>query len=263
MHTTQILDAWTGVSGKGVPFNAVSVNDAINFAVAVRNLDAANSRGLQVLRADGTVLLQVDTAGVKASPDGGAATAVVTSGATQTLTNKTLTAPITVLAGPTANTAFNITGTYTGAVGASAVGGINSQANIQPGNNGETVYGGFIGPTPLANAKTGLTAVGLGINMAPAPAGYTNAQGIRIGTVSGASGGNYGLLIDAPTGANAFGIVNNGGVQVNGAGTSLGFFATGFNGQQTVTGSRGANAALASLLTALASYGLIVNSSTA
>lgn len=41
----------------------------------------------------------------------------------------------------------------------------------------------------------------------------------------------------------------------------LGFFGAGYSTRQTVTGSRGANAALASLLTALASYGLIIDSS--
>ena len=46
-------------------------------------------------------------------------------------------------------------------------------------------------------------------------------------------------------------------------GTGIGFFATAPAAKQTVTGSRGGNAALASLLTALATQGLITNSSTA
>lgn len=46
-------------------------------------------------------------------------------------------------------------------------------------------------------------------------------------------------------------------------GTNLGVFNTTPTTKQTVTGSRGGNAALASLLTALAAYGLITNSSTA
>lgn len=41
----------------------------------------------------------------------------------------------------------------------------------------------------------------------------------------------------------------------------LGFFGSGSSNQVMVTGSRGGNAALASLLTALADYGLIINSS--
>ncbi len=51
-------------------------------------------------------------------------------------------------------------------------------------------------------------------------------------------------------------------LQISSAG-AIGFFGGGGTTQQTVTGSRGGNAALASLLTALANYGLIVNSSTA
>lgn len=52
---------------------------------------------------------------------------------------------------------------------------------------------------------------------------------------------------------------------VNGAFQStgdVGFFATAPAAKQTVTGSKGGNAALASLLTALATYGLITDSST-
>jgi hypothetical protein len=46
-------------------------------------------------------------------------------------------------------------------------------------------------------------------------------------------------------------------------GTSLGFFNAGAVSQQTVTGSRGGNAALSSLLTAMTNLGLIVNSTSA
>ena len=49
------------------------------------------------------------------------------------------------------------------------------------------------------------------------------------------------------------------GVQIN---SDVGFFGTTPVAQPTITGSRGGNAALASLLTALADYGLIIDSST-
>lgn len=49
---------------------------------------------------------------------------------------------------------------------------------------------------------------------------------------------------------------------IAGSGKNLGFFSATGGGKQTVTGSRGGNAALASLLTALASHGLITDSST-
>lgn len=46
-------------------------------------------------------------------------------------------------------------------------------------------------------------------------------------------------------------------------GTKAGFYNTTPQTKQTVTGSRGGNAALASLLTALATVGLITDSTTA
>jgi hypothetical protein len=49
----------------------------------------------------------------------------------------------------------------------------------------------------------------------------------------------------------------------NAAAGEVGFFSATTAAKQTVTGSRGANAALASLLTALAAYGLLTDSSTA
>ena len=50
---------------------------------------------------------------------------------------------------------------------------------------------------------------------------------------------------------------------LNHDGSNIGVFGTTPTTKQTVTGSRGGNAALASLLTALANYGLITDSSTA
>lgn len=50
---------------------------------------------------------------------------------------------------------------------------------------------------------------------------------------------------------------------LNHDGSKIGLFTTAPTTKQTVTGSRGGNAALASLLTALAAYGLITDSSTA
>lgn len=52
-------------------------------------------------------------------------------------------------------------------------------------------------------------------------------------------------------------------IQASGSAAQIGFFGTTTALKQTVTGSRGGNAALASLLTALAAYGLITDSSSA
>lgn len=57
-------------------------------------------------------------------------------------------------------------------------------------------------------------------------------------------------------------IYGGGSVRIQVNGTGMGYFGTTPAAQQTVTGSRGGNVALASLLTALANYGIIVNSST-
>ena len=77
-----------------------------------------------------------------------------------------------------------------------------------------------------------------------------------------AGGGNATLVLG--TAGSAFNVFDNGvnlKLQVNN--TGVGFQGTGAIAKPTVTGSRGGNAALASLLTALANYGLITNSSTA
>lgn len=58
-------------------------------------------------------------------------------------------------------------------------------------------------------------------------------------------------------------VTNIDGHAIIGTGTrNVGFFGASGTTKQTVTGSRGGNAALASLLTALANYGLITNSTT-
>jgi len=62
-------------------------------------------------------------------------------------------------------------------------------------------------------------------------------------------------------GANVDLRTQTGGVRISCNATGIGFFATAPVAKQTVSGSRGANAALTSLLTALAAMGLITNSS--
>lgn len=63
------------------------------------------------------------------------------------------------------------------------------------------------------------------------------------------------------SGSASFNVNTNGGLQHTGA--TLGFFSQAPTTKPTVTGSRGGNAALASLLTALAALGLITDSTTA
>lgn len=79
----------------------------------------------------------------------------------------------------------------------------------------------------------------------------TNAATVYIAAAP-AAGANVTLT-------NAYALwVDDGAVRLDG---NIGFFAAAPAAKQTVTGSRGSNAALASLLTALAAYGLITDSS--
>lgn len=78
------------------------------------------------------------------------------------------------------------------------------------------------------------------------------------------------LAIEVPGGeisieSNLVGICatfNSGGVTIGNSVGSVGFFQNAGTGQPTITGSRGGNAALASLLTAFAAMGLIVDGTT-
>lgn len=77
---------------------------------------------------------------------------------------------------------------------------------------------------------------------------------VQLGSIS-----NHGLAFFTNNGAPALQISSVGDTKING---KSGFNGTAPIAKPTVTGSKGANAALASLLTALASYGLLVDSST-
>jgi hypothetical protein len=100
----QIVNALNGAAGLGVPLAVTAVNDSVNFALALKNGETTNSRALQVLRANNVVLLQADANGVVGSVDGIAAAAqLVNVSLSQTLTNKTLTVPVSA---PTADGAL-------------------------------------------------------------------------------------------------------------------------------------------------------------
>lgn len=81
---------------------------------------------------------------------------------------------------------------------------------------------------------------------------------------SGYFGNVYAVNHKGYVGASPIGFTDNAGtLMMQFSSGALQFFATSGATQQTVTGSRGGNAALASLLTKLASYGLIVDGSSA
>lgn len=72
---------------------------------------------------------------------------------------------------------------------------------------------------------------------------------------------NVGIFGDSAD--NSLRLYNNATPRVMMDATGLGFFGTSTAAKQTVTGSRGGNAALANLLTALANYGFITDSTSA
>jgi len=60
----QIIEAWDGDADKGQPLNLTAINDAVNYALDIRNLDPTNSYGLRVRNASGEDLLRTDKSNV-------------------------------------------------------------------------------------------------------------------------------------------------------------------------------------------------------
>jgi len=97
----------------------------------------------------------------------------------------------------------------------------------------------------------------------PSPAESTALYVDNQPSLSGVTGNQYAIHVAAGLSLFDGNVSFNGNAASFGGSCQLGFFGTGVQAQQTVTGSRAGNAALASLLTKLATYGLIVDSSTA
>lgn len=142
------------------------------------------------------------------------------------------------------------------------------------------VGGNTSGSTPFLAARGSDSTVGANIDLQGANTltfsshtfGSTEFQVFGIGgsswlAVGSDSGNSPQLTANGAAGAvgmrltpKGAGVINlNGATQVSG---NLGFYSTAPIAQPTVTGSKGANAALTSLMTALASLGLVVNSTT-
>jgi hypothetical protein len=138
----------------------------------------------------------------------------------------------------------------------------------------ETVGGtlGVTGATTLSANLSGTTAsfsglvqcnAGLSVNSGTLNAGATAVAGLSATSLSVTPGNATVAGTLGVTGASTL----SGGVTIGNAlshtGSTAGFFNTAATTKPTVTGSRGGNVALASVLTALAGLGLIVNSSSA
>lgn len=104
------------------------------------------------------------------------------------------------------------------------------------------------GTTPVITSAGALTLCGSSIPL------KTEAAVLKL-TITPATAN----LINAASGT-SLALQSNGTTRFSIDGTGLGFFATAPAAKATVTGSKGANAALTSLMTALAGYGLVTDS---
>src|SRR5215831_5533785 len=63
-NLNQVIGSLNGTSGQGVPIAQVSVNDATNYALSLQNLEATNSRAVNIVKSDGSLLIRADATGV-------------------------------------------------------------------------------------------------------------------------------------------------------------------------------------------------------
>lgn len=130
---------------------------------------------------------------------------------------------------------------------------IDGNISLIAGSNNASLAGLYIAPTYNANAKTSVTA-----------------SGITIAAVTGSSANNYGIFINAPSGASGVNEalhVEGNFTQANGSwklsGGSGSFFGAALANRQTLSGSRSGGAALVSVIAALVNLGLATDSTTA
>lgn len=92
----QLIDVFKGTVGNGnIPVSVTAINDATNFALSVRNLDAVNGRSFHALDSSGGTLIQADGSGVTLKNITGGIS--ITGGAT--VSNLTVTGGTTLSAG--------------------------------------------------------------------------------------------------------------------------------------------------------------------
>jgi hypothetical protein len=201
-----------------------------------------------------------------------------TLGSTVVITGA-LTANGAVTLGDAAGDAITITGTATFTPLATFTGGLTSTGTGT--FNGAVVLGDAAADTvtvngtatfkvtPIALAPaSGTTAAFIGYNHAT-PGSASVAATMRATSTSmefraDSPSGSFQPMNFVTNNVTQLVITEAGDIKIgSGTGLNIGFFGSSGNSKQTVTGSRAGNAALASLLTALAAYGFIVNSSSA
>lgn len=163
-------------------------------------------------------------------------------------------------------------GQATVGAGDAALAGTGGSAFVTAGSGGAT---GTAGVAHLQGGAGGSTSGTGGNAMVEGGAAATHGDGGSVLINGGAAastggaktGGSITLTPGALAGGGADGTVKlktaGGTTRIEVDSTGLGFFATAPVAKPTITGSRGGNAALASLLTGLANLGLITDSTTA
>lgn len=123
-----------------------------------------------------------------------------------------------------------------------------------------------LGESAAATTAAGSTDIVAPQGTATGTGGSVNITSGAGGATSGNSGDvniDVGAITSGTQGVVNLGVTDASAINIGRSGQSLGFFGTTATTKPTVTGSRGGNAALASLLTSLANLGLITDSTTA
>lgn len=288
-----LIESWSGtVVNKGVPLLQLQVNDPDQYAGDFQNLDTTGSPTRKALRATasshsltvngsgitassltivGTLLVggtstmgAINMAALSASTGtfsglltasaGIASTTLTTSGlltANSLVVTTTTTQSGAVVMGSTLNvsgaaTASSLTVTGAFQVGGSSIMGALAMAGLSAST---ATFSGVVTMQTSA-VVTGAFQVG----------GTSTLGNLNMAALSATSATVSGAVVLQSTVAITSGLTIGGAIDHDG--TSIGFFGSAPSGKETVTGSRGGNVALANLLSALANYGLIVNSTT-
>lgn len=232
-NVLQIIKALEGDTNLGQPIKLVSLSDAGNFALDVRNLGAGGA--LRVRDTAGAILLQVEDAKLTLGP---AITRIIPGATSFSIRDSSNTFDNLLIAAGTANVsirgAFSMTSpASTVSVGGTAV-ALDGLRVLSTLSGSTTQAGAYIGPSYGTDATT-LTRGILVDRLAPSPFSVVDSRGIEVSdpgvfmTVSGINAGvyvrsqtkgaqNFGVYVQAPSG----GATQNAGIYVLGGGAIVG-----------------------------------------
>lgn len=243
-HTWSATQNFQAITSTGVTLGGASASTGWFVAANTKGLLVANSSG------SNKVAMQLDTSNVWQIGDG--LPVVLTAGITAT--TGTFSGALTY-GGVTLSNAVTGTGNMVLSASPTLTGTVTTQSvNVTNGAITITVSDA----AAFAVGRQGATNPALAVDT------VTNASSVTgVKIVAGASGGGVTMQVTSSGLNESVSIKALGtGSVILGAATNnkVGFFGGNGTTQPTISGSRGANAALADLLTALASMGLLVDS---